>query len=294
LKLLVFGGSGMLGHKLVEVAANRKYNVSATYQNQESFRATGSPHCIATPFNSPITPWLFSVADDIDRLLVMTKPDAVVNCIGITIQNPIIHNPALVYNINSLFPHSLAEACKRWLIPLVHLSTDCVFSGKKGNYREKDNADGVTLYGRSKLIGEPKDYALVLRTSMIGLEVQRRGSLIEWLLQQDTCPGFVNHYFTGFTTEALSKLILDLLPFGLRGVYHLAGPLIDKYALLSLLAYRLQSWKSIEVFPVEDNFCDRSLSMVKLRKAVPDLKIPDWKEMLDGLAGEIMAKRSTC
>ena len=167
---------------------------------------------------------------DTDALLgalARLRPDAVLNCVGLVKQLDSSRDPLAAIPLNALLPHRLARCCGLLGARLVHVSTDCVFSGRTGGYRESDVPDPVDLYGRSKLLGEVEHApGLTLRTSIIGLELSRKVGLIEWFLaQRGMIRGFRRAIYTGLTTRVLGRLIERILldhP-DLHGVWQVAS-----------------------------------------------------------------------
>ena len=220
--------------------------------------------------------------DSILAALAQIKPDAVFNCLGIVKQLDEAKNPLLSIETNSLFPHRLALACGLANAKLIHLSTDCVFSGRKGNYSETDIPDPVDLYGRSKLLGETGGYgALTLRTSIIGRQLKGQTGLVEWLLSQSgrTVKGYTRAVYSGFTTAALARIVEEILQHHrhLSGIWHLASAPINKFDLLTRLNARLGLNVTIE--RDESFVCDRSLDGSRLVKET-NLCIPNWDGMI--------------
>jgi len=171
----------------------------------------------------------------------------------------------------------------------VHMSTDCVFSGRKGAYTENDEPDALDLYGRSKLLGEVYDaHAITLRTSIIGLELSRKQSLIEWfLVQRGEVHGFKRAIYSGFTTLEMARIIEKVLlghP-SLHGVWQVASQPIDKFTLLSMLQERLSDGQRM-LLEDESFVCDRSLVGQRFDEAV-GYHAPAWSSMLDELAVQI-------
>jgi dTDP-4-dehydrorhamnose reductase len=187
---------------------------------------------------------------------------------------------------NALFPHDLAAACRERGARLIHISTDCVFSGRKGGYTETDRPDPEDVYGRSKLLGEvATPGALTLRTSMIGREIATSRGLLEWFLAQSggTVRGFTRAVFSGPTTPVLSRAIADVLERhqSLEGLYHLGAEPIDKHALL--LALRDAFGLDVEIEPDDGVVIDRSLDSSRFREAT-GWAAPTWEEMVAELA----------
>ena len=278
MELLLLGATGMLGHKLLQILSGQ-FSVVGTIRGD-----------VAKHLNHPILkPDLLKGhvnADNIstvEKTIIECKPDVVINCIGIVKQLPAAHDPLSSIAINALFPHQLAQICRKRGARLIHISTDCVFSGKKGNYKENDFADADDLYGRTKYLGEV-DYenALTLRTSIIGRELSTNHGLIEWFLSQEgrTVSGYTNAIFSGLTTNALSDVIAAVITNypEMRGVWHVAAEPISKYELLKLVkaVYHLD----IQIQPENSVVIDRSLNGSKLRENT-NIIIPSWRTMIE-------------
>lgn len=280
MKVLILGGSGMLGHKLWQTCKGR-YETFVTlrrpfvdYQHFEIFDSARTIDNVAAEDYQ-------SVANAIQEV----KPDAVVNCIGIVKQDPAATDPLQSIAVNALFPHQLARTCRDSSARLIHLSTDCVFSGARGNYNEDDKADADDLYGRSKLLGEvsgPNN--LTLRTSMIGRELSGRQGLLEWFLGESgkRVRGFKHAIFSGLTTPTLSKLIADVISNhqDLHGVFHVAAEPISKFDLLALVK---QTYGLDTVLDADTVFvCDRSLDGSRFKSAT-GFVAPTWPQMISEL-----------
>uniref|UniRef100_A0A7V3NU87 dTDP-4-dehydrorhamnose reductase n=1 Tax=candidate division WOR-3 bacterium TaxID=2052148 RepID=A0A7V3NU87_UNCW3 len=284
--ILILGGSGMLGHTLWEKAKDRQ-NVY-----------------VALRRIPPGYEWLFPLdrtilgfeATNFERVLAIlekVEPSWVINCIGIVKQSPQMQDPVFVIQVNSLFPHQLAAACSRLGARLIHLSTDCVFSGRRGQYKEEDLPDPSDFYGRSKLLGEPiEPNTLILRTSMIGLELGTRHGLLEWFLSQKgkTVRGFKRAIFSGLYTGELSRLILDLIDHEpeLAGVRHLGSEAISKYDLLCLIRDECQL--PIHIEQDDSVVSDRSLDSSKILKET-GIRVPTWSEMARSIAMDLRKVR---
>lgn len=216
--------------------------------------------------------------DLVNKILNEINPNIVINCIGLLIKDS-AENPALSIYLNSFFPHYLSELGKILNFKLIHLSTDCVFSGKKGNYSESDLKDGEGYYARTKALGEiinQKD--LTFRTSIIGPEIKKNGTgLFHWFLTQSgTIKGFTNVYWTGVTTLELAKAIDKTIEKELTSLYHLVpNEKISKFDLLNLIN---EIWgRNIEILKYEDYQSDKSL--INNRKDF-DYNIPTYRKML--------------
>jgi dTDP-4-dehydrorhamnose reductase len=221
--------------------------------------------------------------DSIMRAIALAKPQYVVNCIGIVKQQLAAKDPLPSISVNALFPHRLAQVCQAAGIRLIHISTDCVFSGRKGNYLETDVADAEDLYGRTKLLGEVGgEGCLTLRTSIIGREFTTSYGLIDWFLSQEgkSIRGYKKAIFSGFTTNALAEIITQIITqhSDLQGIWHVAAEPINKFELLSLVKeiYRL----NIQIEPDEVFLCDRSLNSDRFRQATGFVP-PSWQDMIE-------------
>lgn len=220
---------------------------------------------------------------DLVQAVENIKPDFLVNCIGIIKQLKDARNSKISIYINALFPHLLEELCSESGCKLIHISTDCVFSGRKGNYSEKDISDAEDLYGRTKFLGEVSrsDSALTLRTSIIGRELFTQNGLIEWFLSQNhhQIKGYTNAIYTGLTTIALCKEIKRVISEypNLSGLYQVSSNKISKHNMLEITKniYGLD----IEILPHEAFHCDRSLDSNQYREKT-GFKPPSWEEMI--------------
>jgi len=221
------------------------------------------------------------------------RPDLVVNCIGVVKQLASAKDPLVAIPVNSVLPHRLARFCDLLGARLIHVSTDCVFSGRRGNYRESDAPDAEDLYGRTKLLGEV-DYpnAVTLRTSIIGRELSTRNGLVEWFLsEKGAVKGFSKAIFSGLTTDELTRVMLEFVldrP-ALRGTYHVSAEPIDKYRLLNILK---QVYEAVpEIVLDEEVTIDRSLDSSRFRDAT-GYRPPAWPEMIERMRGLELASGS--
>lgn len=280
MRVLILGGSGMLGHKLWQVFRGR-------FDAFVTFRQSASAYAHFNLFDSARS--VGGVAandfDSVTKAFAVVKPQAVVNCIGIVKQDAAAKDPVTSINVNALFPHRLAQLCGASNARLIHLSTDCVFSGRAGNYSEEDATDAADLYGRTKLLGEVAgENCLTLRTSMIGRELAGSHGLVEWFLSQEgkTVRGFRRAIFSGFTTQALAQTIAWIIEEQpeLQGIWHVAAEPINKFDLLTLIKERARL--QIEIEPDETFACDRSLDAGRFRRATGFVP-PSWSDMISAL-----------
>lgn len=284
MRVLIFGGDGMLGHQLL-LYMRKRHDIRVTLRLGHDTYEKYSLFDDGTAYygiDATRTDSLWKVVTDF-------HPDAVVNAIGIVKQRPDAKQVIPSLEINSLLPHRLAQVCGEIGARLLHMSTDCVFSGRKGNYSETDQPDAEDLYGRSKLLGEVvEQHCLTLRTSIIGSELSRKTGLLEWLLshQGQTIKGYTKAIFSGFPTIELARIIERILVDlpNLHGLYHVASSPINKYKLLSLIRDRLHLPIAIE----EDAsfVCDRSLDASRFYREA-GYSSPDWKTMIDDMAHQM-------
>ena len=181
-KVIILGCGGMLGYKLFKfLSIQPSINVYGTLRGKNSLRFFNKEE-----INSIFTDIDAEAIESFNGLFKELNPDFVVNCIGIIKQRNIKDEILTMIPINSLFPHKIREICNFYNTKLIQISTDCVFSGLKGNYKENDLADANDLYGVSKKLGELNDTnSLTIRTSIIGEEIQNKKSLLEWFLSQN-------------------------------------------------------------------------------------------------------------
>ncbi len=220
-------------------------------------------------------------SDTLVFLFSKIRPTVVVNCIGLVKQLAESDDPLQAIPVNSILPHRLARLCDAVGARLVHMSTDCVFSGKEGMYTEADFADADDLYGRSKFLGEV-DYpnAITLRTSIIGHERDGARSLINWFLSQEgRVKGYARAVFSGLPTVEIARIIRDyVIPNPeLHGIFHLSAEPINKFDLLTLVAEVYG--KSIEIVSDDKLVIDRSLDSTRFRQATGFSPEP-WPELI--------------
>jgi dTDP-4-dehydrorhamnose reductase len=284
MRVLIVGGDGMLGHQLLVSLAGR-HDVKVTLrQDSGAYRTLGLFDAENAFFGVDVRK-----PEALADVVSGWKPEGIVNAIGVVKQRQDAHDAVMAIEVNALFPHRLREMAARVGGRVVHLSTDCVFSGRKGNYTPDDVPDASDLYGRSKLLGEiGEPGGLTLRTSMIGLELSRKQGLVEWFLaSRGKVKGFRRAIFSGLTTAELARLIERLLTEhrDLSGLWHAAAAPIDKYSLLSRLARELGR-TDIEIVPDDALVCDRSLNGEAFTHAT-GYHAPSWDDMLRELAESV-------
>lgn len=287
MNVLILGGDGMLGHSLLlELQADHSVTVTLRHglETYECFGLFNAENAVE-----------YVDANDPMRLLAVfsnVRPDVVINAVGIVKQRDESADIVQSIKVNALLPHRLAAICRAVGARLIHISTDCVFRGDRGSYRESDVPDATDIYGRTKLLGEVSDEGcLTLRTSIIGLELHRRRSLIEWYLQASgTIPGYTRAVFTGVTTMELGRIIRRLIESHpeISGIYHVGSKPVSKFDLLVDLTARLGR-RDVQVVPDNRFVCDRSLVSERFAAAIP-CPAPEWPAMLEELAGQISGR----
>lgn len=284
MKLLVLGAAGMLGHRICRLLGDR-FEIWGTFHDHGANQERYSILPAECSINGVNAQKFTTVRSAIEKV----GPDAVVNCIGIVKQRDEAKQASPSIHINALFPHQLADLCVERGIRVIQISTDCVFSGLRGNYSEIDAPDPVDLYGRTKLLGElSRPGCLTLRTSIVGWQLNTFSSLLSWFARQRNkrVKGYRKAIYSGFSTSVLAQLIGDILQTrpDLNGVYQVASEPISKFDLLVKLRDRL-GWHDITIEPDDLFFCDRSLSGTRFT-ATTGWRSPTWEAMLQGLASE--------
>jgi dTDP-4-dehydrorhamnose reductase len=263
-RILIIGINGMLGNTVLRFFCNKKnIEIAGTVRNASSVKGLVT--------NKKYNLFDQVCAEDHDSFLKVFNqfnPNVVINCIGIVKQIKDSNDSLKTLLVNSVLPHYLANLSQKYMARFIHISTDCVFSGSKGNYVENDVSDADDLYGRSKLLGEVNhSNAITLRTSIIGPELIGCHSLLNWFLSQKKhIKGFKKAIFSGFPTYEIARIIDEyVIPNSdLRGLYHISSEPISKLDLL-LLVKSIYN-KNIEIIPDETMEIDRSLDSSLFRK----------------------------
>lgn len=275
--MLVIGANGMIGNAVLRTLSKNKYlNVFGTIRN-------GKSKCF---FPEKLSPKII-VDIDVEKLDLLVgvidrvNPDVVINCAGLTKHKTDAEDPLLAIPINALMPHRLARLCSISGARLIHVSTDCVFSGKKGAYVEDDLPDAHDIYGKSKILGEVNyPNSITLRTSTIGHELESRHGLLDWFLSQGkSCAGYRRAIFSGLPTVVFAQVICDVVipRADLSGLYHIAADPINKFDLLTLIAK--EYGKKIEITPNDEFLIDRSLNAKRFHLAT-GYHAPSWSELI--------------
>lgn len=283
MKVLVVGASGMLGHKLCQVLGERFETWGTVRSDASTYEGLGllEPGHLIGGVDATDQGALAQVVDRVG-------PDAIVNAVGIIKQLPEAKDPVTSISLNSLEPHRLAAIGRASNARLVHVSTDCVFSGGDGMYSEDDLPDARDLYGRSKLLGEVDGPGSVtLRTSIIGRELVSSNGLVEWFLGNagGAVDGYRKSIFSGLPTLILARVVADVIENHpeLEGLFHVSVEPIAKLDLLQLLkdAYRVE----VDIRATDGVEIDRSLDSSRFRSAT-GFSPPPWKQLVEEMAGD--------
>ena len=280
MKILILGASGMLGSALINVLSEKpNWKVLGTVRSDESKKF----------FNPKISKNLIKVNnvlnfENLVKVFNQVKPEIVINCISLSKELLKKANPLMMISTYSLLPHQLSKVCKKTRARLIQISTDGVFSGKKGNYKENDIKDSQDIYGVSKYLGElDEEHTITIRTSIIGHELRSKNGLVDWFLsKKKKCECFKSAIFTGFPTVVLAEIIRDIIIPNkrLKGIYHIASNPITKCKLLALIAkeYGLK----INLITNNKIKINRSLNAERFKKATGYIS-PDWKDLIKSM-----------
>lgn len=246
-KLLIIGSKGMAGHVIYYYFKNRQgFDVVDISRSHDNFHSN-----YILDVNNTI---------ELEKIIQNEKPDVIINCVGV-LNKDAEDNPAKAIFLNSYLPHFLAKLATQLNCKLIHISTDCVFNGKKGKYTETDVKDGIGFYAQSKALGEVEyDQHLTIRTSIIGPELKKNGiGLFDWLMHQEgTIKGYKNAIWSGVTTTELAKAIEPMILQNITGLFQLANSHINKFDLLVLIKQTFEKTK-VNILPFEEYSSDKSL-----------------------------------
>jgi dTDP-4-dehydrorhamnose reductase len=270
MKILILGSTGMLGNAVAKYfSQNTNHKIYLTHRND----------LVKLDINSI----LFDPT--IDDLQILPEVDYVINCIGV-IKPFAEKNVKNTITLNSLFPRLLADYCQINKQKLIHVTTDCVYSGNDGNYDEKSLHDCTDIYGKTKSLGEPGN-CMVLRTSIIGDEIHNNASLIAWVKsnKNGTVNGYENHIWNGVTTEQYAKICEEIIDNNLyrEDLFHVFSNVVTKYDLLHMINKHYDL--NIKINKVNDKYTiKRSLSTVKKLNNV--LNIPSLDKQIESIASK--------
>ncbi|MGN7763269.1 SDR family oxidoreductase [Paenibacillus sp. 22594] len=265
MKVLILGATGMAGHTISLYLQERGHDVTA-------FSTKKFPYCKNINGDAMDKELIISV-------LQKNKYDAVINCIGVLNSSCDLEPSRAVY-LNSYLPHLIADTLKETKTKLIHMSTDCVFSGKDGNYDEKSFPDGETFYDRTKALGEVIDKKnLTFRNSIIGPDLNRDGiGLFNWFMKQDgVINGYTKAIWTGVTTLTLAKAMEEAINNDISGIYNLVNnDSISKMELLKLLNYHIRK-NEVEIIPNAIVNIDKSLVN---KRTDFSFEVPNYEQMI--------------
>ena len=287
MRVLVIGTSGMLGSAVFKLFAE-----SGGYELSGTVRSESTKQYFPVEWHENIIAGIDILENEsLTQVVESVKPDVVINCVGLIKQLAAANDPLVVLPVNSMYPHRLAAICESSGARLIHISTDCVFDGSKGNYVESDRSDATDLYGMSKYIGEVNNRpgTITLRTSIIGHELNSRDALLEWFLSQTgAIQGFTRAIFSGLPTVELARVIRDyVIPKSeLHGLYHVSATPISKFDLLSLVA-KIYG-KKIEIIPEGEFIIDRSLNSERFQTET-GYSAPDWPALVEAMKNSKLA-----
>ncbi len=284
-RVLIFGGDGILGSHLY-LALRARHQLCVTLHHP----APGYP----ADLFSGATVVCGVAAGDRARVAAVIdafKPDWVANAVGL-VKRPLAEDRLASLEANTVFPHLLASVCGERGVRLLHFSTDCVYSGRRGFYTEHDVPDNPEWHGRCKALGEPEGgHVLVLRTSFIGLELGCKKSLLEWFLSRTgNVPGYRRAIWSGFPAIELGRIVSMLMESDvpLAGLWHVAMPSITKFELLDRLNERLGR-RGVTVVPDDSFVCDRSLDGRAFEQRTGYCP-PAWDTLLDEVAEDVVKR----
>lgn len=283
MRILILGGNGMIGHKMVQVLAKEFPDIYTTQRSPNIHQALKE----ILDAKRILTSVHLESLGTVNPLLDKIAPDVVINAVGVTIRRANTEPEVNSILINAAMPHLLATWCVKHGKRLIHFSTDCVFSGKKGNYSEEDVPDAVDLYGKSKGLGEVSNYSgvLTLRGSMIGRELENKTELLEWFLSQSggQIKGFSKAIYSGITTVRMAHLIKQMLYSNsmLEGLYNVSSAPISKFDLLALFNDAFRTNTAI----IQENGYSTQKDLISDRfYKMMGLEVPEWKDLIAELA----------
>ena len=290
MRILILGGDGMLGHQLL-ARLREHHEARATLRQDAAAYAAWPMFDARSAYFGVELGGGVRASEPLAEVFAQFRPEAVVNAAGIVKQRDEAKEAIASIEVNALLPHRLALLCREAGARLIHMSTDCVFSGDRGRYTETDACDARDLYGLSKRLGEvTAPGCLTLRTSIIGPELSRKAGLLEWFLaQRGRIQGYTGAIFSGFTTLEMARIIERLLVSqpALSGLYHVAADPISKFELLAAIRDALGLKTQIDAY--SDFRCDRSLDASKFRRD-SGYSAPGWAEMIAELAAALKGR----
>ena len=268
----------MIGHQILLSLAKEDFNINAHFKTKKKNQDLLKAKNITFHF-------LEITALNIQEFLKSINPDIIINAAGVTIRRLKVTSVDKVIFTNSILPHILNDWSQKYNSRLIHFSTDCVFSGNKGNYKDNDLTDALDLYGKTKSLGEiSSKNTLTLRSSMIGFELHNRSELLEWVFsnKKKSINGFSNVIYSGITTTLMSKIVIKIIHDypNLTGIYNISSAPISKYLLLKKINDIFDL--NIKVESVESKPSDKSLESIRFSNKT-GIEVPSWDLMLNEL-----------
>jgi dTDP-4-dehydrorhamnose reductase len=273
MKILILGSTGILGRTLCLFLSQKKNIII----QQISRNKENKKHIFLNDFTN---------FKKLEKIILEINPTHIINCLGITKFNESYNDKKNLYIINGKLPKFLAKLCLKKNFYFLHISTDCVFSGSKGNYMETSIKDSIDSYGKSKSIGEVKNkFTSTIRTSFIGPELKTKKSLLAWFLKQRKrkIDGYTHAFFSGLTSLELSNIIYKFFvknKFFYNKIVNIGGPKISKYSLLNIISIVFK--KNIIINKYSSFKIDRTLNISKFLK-ISKYKTKSWITMLKEL-----------
>lgn len=281
MRILILGGNGMIGHKMYQVLSKSYEDTWVLFKkkaDQVAFNEIFNKDKIVDNFD-------LTQFDKLAIILDKLSPDVIINAAGITIRRGINDNKYKSILVNTALPHFLDNWTKTNNKRLIHFSTDCVFSGKKGFYTEESVTDAEDTYGKTKALGEViSTNSLTLRSSMIGRELENKTELLEWFLDQNETKvkGFTNVIYSGITTIRMANyvhIIIRDYP-EMHGIYNVSSNSISKYDLVNI--FNSLFMKGISIVPDNNYTSNKDLDSKKFYEETNLIK-PNWKELAEEL-----------
>ena len=268
----------MIGHQVLFGLSKENFLIHAHFKKKKS------KHNFLKSENT-IFHFLEITQDNIEEFLVDINPDIIINAAGVTPRREKESTINQIKFTNSLLPNILSSWSEKNGCRLLHFSTDCVFSGDKGGYKDSDEPDALDTYGKTKSLGEVSgSNSLTLRSSMIGFELYNKTELFEWVLsnKNKTINGFSNVIYSGITTTLMSKIVIKIIQDfpGLKGIYNISSAPLSKYSLLKKINDIFDL--NIKVESVEYKPSDKSLESIRFSNKT-GIEIPNWDLMLSEL-----------
>jgi dTDP-4-dehydrorhamnose reductase len=288
MRILILGANGMLGSQICSVFSNTKFQIYATIKNNGILEYKNIN--LIKNVNVRKT-------NNIINLIKNIKPKVVINCTGFIKQKQKSKKQIKnMYFLNAAFPVFLDNLSVKYQFHHIHFSTDCVFDGKSGMYKENSLMNAKDDYGKSKIFAEQniKNNSIVFRTSIIGHEINKKKyGLLEWFLNSpNVIPGYSNVYFSGVTTNELANILVKIIKKKkfFYGVYNISSRRISKFNLLILINKIYKKNKII----LKDNkiLLDRSLNSKLFWKNF-NIKISTWKSQIEEMYSNYLTRNET-